>query len=116
MTTRVLEASGYSELNLRVYQDNGSLLAEIDLGADYKIVVFGLDPEGMGGNRLISSARSGPECVSADLFVGTCANAEPEPTWEEDLGEDPMASILEQPDAVERMEVELFTCLGGQIA
>ncbi|KXG48708.1 uncharacterized protein PGRI_025780 [Penicillium griseofulvum] len=97
----------------------------VDPDADYKIIVFAPDPEGMGGNRLRSSARCGTECVSADLlrwhlrmclYKALKANAELEPIWEEDLGEDPVASILEQPDAAERMEVELFTRLGGQIA
>jgi hypothetical protein len=37
------------------------------------------------------------------------ANTEHQPLWEEDLGEDNMGRILEQPDAAERMEVELFT-------
>lgn len=44
------------------------------------------------------------------------ANAEPLPVWEEDLGGDDIGQILEQPDAAERMEVELFTRLGGLVA
>ncbi|KAJ5960549.1 uncharacterized protein N7479_007699 [Penicillium vulpinum] len=39
-----------------------------------------------------------------------------EPIWEEDLGEDPMGSILRELDAAERMEVEVFMRLGGLIA
>lgn len=50
------------------------------------------------------------------LYNNLKANAEPMPMWEEDLEEDPMGSILMQPDAAERMEVELFTRLGGLIA
>lgn len=38
------------------------------------------------------------------------------PLWEHDLDEDDMGEILEQPDAPERMEVELFTRLGGLVA
>lgn len=41
------------------------------------------------------------------------ANAEPQEDWEADLGEDDMGGILRQPDAAERMEVELFNRLGG---
>jgi hypothetical protein len=44
------------------------------------------------------------------------ANAEPQPLWEEDLGEDNMGQILEQQDAAERMEVEMFTRLRGFVA
>jgi hypothetical protein len=44
------------------------------------------------------------------------ANAEPPPLWEDDLGSDDMGQILEQPDAADRMEVELFTRLGGLVA
>lgn len=50
------------------------------------------------------------------LYDNLKANAEPRPMWEEDLEEDPIGSILMQPDAAERMEVELFTRLGGLIA
>lgn len=51
-------------------------------------------------------------CVYANMK----ANAEPDVDWEEDLGSDNMGQILEQPDAAERMEVELFTRLGGLVA
>lgn len=44
------------------------------------------------------------------------ANAEPRPLWEEDLGSDDIGQFLEQPDAAERMEVELFTRLGELVA
>lgn len=44
------------------------------------------------------------------------ANAEPQNYWEDDLGDDPMGQILEQPDASERMETELFTRLGAYVA
>ncbi|KAJ5384397.1 hypothetical protein N7517_002308 [Penicillium concentricum] len=97
----------------------------VDPDSDYKIIVFGSDPARMGGTRLKDSARSGTNRVSDDLLrwhLRMCvyrnmkANAEPETIWDEDLGEDPMASILKQPDAAERMEIELFTRLGGLIA
>ncbi|KAJ6187864.1 hypothetical protein N7519_002772 [Penicillium mononematosum] len=89
-----------------------------DPDSDYKIIVFGLDPGRMGGTRLKESARNGPGRVSADLlrwhlrmclYSNLKANTEPETIWKEDLGEDPMSEILSQPDAAERMEVELFT-------
>lgn len=79
----------------------------------------------MGGTRLRDSARSGTQRVSPDLLrwhLRMClynrfkANAEPRPMWEEDLEEDPIGSILMQPDAAGRMEVELFTRLGGLVA
>lgn len=35
--------------------------------------------------------------------------------WEDDLVEDDIGEILEQPDAAERMEVELYTRLGELI-
>jgi len=44
------------------------------------------------------------------------ANADPGPVWEEDLGSDDMGQTLEQPDAGERMEGELFTRLGELVA
>ncbi|KAL2705877.1 hypothetical protein AAEP93_001127 [Penicillium crustosum] len=97
----------------------------IDPDADYKIIVFGKDTAGMGGTRLQNSARSGNQRVSPDLLrwhLRMClynnlkANTEPRTMWEEDLEEDPMGSILLQPDAAERMEVELFTRLGGLVA
>ncbi|CAG8016219.1 hypothetical protein PENNAL_c0002G04312 [Penicillium nalgiovense] len=97
----------------------------IDPDAEYKIIVFGLDLGRIGGTRLRNTAISGADRVSPDLFrwhLRMClysnlkANAEPETLWEEDLGEDPMGSILRQPDAAERMEVELFTRLGGLVA
>ncbi|KAJ9485108.1 hypothetical protein VN97_g8249 [Penicillium thymicola] len=97
----------------------------IDPDANYKIIVFGSDPTGMGGTHLRDSARSGTQRVSPDLLrwhLRMClynrfkANAEPRPMWEEDLEEDPIGSILMQPDAAERMEVELFTRLGGLVA
>lgn len=50
------------------------------------------------------------------LYKNMKANAEPHNVWEEDLGSDDMETILSQPDAVERMEVELFTRLGAQVA
>ena len=50
------------------------------------------------------------------LYKSLKVNAEPQTVWEEDLGEDPMGEILSQPDAAERMEVELFTRLGELIA
>lgn len=88
---------------------------------------------GMGGTRLKESARNGtavpasasPNNVSPDLLrwhLKMCvyrnmkANTEPQEEWEEDLGEDNMGAILDQPDAAERMEVELFTRLGALIA
>ncbi|CAI7615232.1 unnamed protein product [Penicillium viridicatum] len=97
----------------------------IDPDADYKIIVFGSDTTGLGGTRLRDSARSGTQRVSPDLlrwhlrmclYYNLNANAERRPIWEEDLEEDPMGSILMQPDAAERMEVELFTRLGGLVA
>ncbi|KAJ5487017.1 hypothetical protein N7530_001317 [Penicillium desertorum] len=97
----------------------------IDPDSDYKIIVFGLDPGRMGGARLKESARNGPGRVSADLlrwhlrmclYENLKANTERQALWEEDLGEDPMSAILRQPDAAKRMEVELFTRLGGIIA
>lgn len=44
------------------------------------------------------------------------ASAEPQVPWEDDLGYDDISQILEQPDAAERMEVELYTRLGELIA
>lgn len=44
------------------------------------------------------------------------ANADIRPVWHGDLGGDDMGEILEQPDAGHRMEVELFTRLGEQVA
>ncbi|KGO70434.1 hypothetical protein PITC_015400 [Penicillium italicum] len=97
----------------------------VDPDSGYKIIVFATDNVRMGGTCLKDSARSGPQHVSADLLrwhLRMClyrnmkANAEPWTQWEEDLGEDPMGEITRQPDAAERMEVELFTRLGGLIA
>ncbi|OQE24757.1 hypothetical protein PENFLA_c009G09101 [Penicillium flavigenum] len=97
----------------------------IDPDSDYEIIVFGLDPGRIGGTRLKESARNGPGRVSADLlrwhlhmclYSNLKANTEPKTIWEEDLGEDPMSEILSQSDAAQRMEVELFTRLGGLIA
>lgn len=50
------------------------------------------------------------------VFKNMKANAEPDEIWENDLGSDDMGEILEQPDAGERMEVELFTRLAGLVA
>ena len=44
------------------------------------------------------------------------ANAEFQPQWEHDLDEDEVGDILSRPDGPERMEVELFTRLGGMVA
>lgn len=44
------------------------------------------------------------------------ANADIQAVWEDDLGSDDIGQILEQPDAGHRMEVELFTRLGEQVA
>jgi hypothetical protein len=38
------------------------------------------------------------------------------PEWEHDLGSDDIGEILTQPDAAERMDVELFTRLGSLVA
>ncbi|CAI7602030.1 unnamed protein product [Penicillium palitans] len=46
---------------------------------------------------------------SGSLLAGTTQQ-------EEDLKQDPMGSILMQPDAAERIEVELFTRLEGLVA
>lgn len=53
-------------------------------------------------------------CVLANMR----ASAEPLELWENDLGEDDIGQILEQPesDAGERMESELFTRLGEYVA
>lgn len=97
--------------------------------AGYQIVLFEGDTGfRLGGGRLADSARLGTRpfnqvsvhalrwhlrmCVYGNLK----ANAEVRTVWEEDLGSDDMGEILEQPDAAERMEVELFTRLGGQMA
>lgn len=50
------------------------------------------------------------------VYENMKANAEPQEYWEEDLGDDNMGQILKQPDAAERMEVELFTRLGELIS
>lgn len=50
------------------------------------------------------------------VYANRKANPEPDVYWENDLGSDNMGQILEQPDAAERMEVELFTRLGGLVA
>lgn len=47
------------------------------------------------------------------MYRNMKANAEPQEYWEADLGQDDMGDILHQPDAAERMEVELFNRLGG---
>ncbi|KAJ6019300.1 hypothetical protein N7522_001367 [Penicillium canescens] len=100
----------------------------VDPDAGYKIIIFGKDSKGLGGTRLRDSARDGTDQkngVSANLLrwhLRMCvyrnmkANAEPQPLWDEDLGEDNMGQILEQHDAAERMEVELFTRLGSFVA
>ncbi|KAJ6083554.1 hypothetical protein N7467_007689 [Penicillium canescens] len=100
----------------------------VDPDAGYKIIVFGEDANGLGGRHLRGSARDGTDQnnrVSAHLLrwhLRMCVyrnmkgNAEPQPLWEEDLGEDNMGQILEQHDAAERMEVELFTRLGSFVA
>ncbi|KAJ6087570.1 hypothetical protein N7467_006484 [Penicillium canescens] len=112
--TRLLDCTGY-----RIHCSNH---------AGYKIIVFAEDSNGLGGTRLRGSARDGTHQsnrVSANLLrwhLRICiyhnmkANAEPQSLWEEDLGEDNMGQILEQQDAAERMEVELFTRLGGFVA
>jgi hypothetical protein len=43
-------------------------------------------------------------------------NAGGTPPWEYDLGPDNMGEILDQPDAGERMEAELFARLGSLVA
>jgi len=82
----------------------------------------------LGGTRLRNTARHDTTAnnrVSADLlrwhlrmcvYSNMKANADPGPVWEEDLGSDDMGQTLEQPDAGERMEGELFTRLGELVA
>ncbi|KAJ5179209.1 hypothetical protein N7492_002419 [Penicillium capsulatum] len=130
----------------RIYSSQNGLLLTKDMhsafddfiigvnpDAGYKIVPFETDTVGIGGTRLRDSARYGTAVpagdsannVSPDLLrwhLRMCvlsniiANAEPQEYWEEDLGEDNMGQILEQPDAAEIMELELFTRLGELIA
>ncbi|KAJ5174884.1 uncharacterized protein N7482_000761 [Penicillium canariense] len=115
-------------LSTTVHEDFDAFLVGVDPDADYKIIIFGGDPTGLGGARLKDSARNGTNPnnrVSAELlrwhlrmcvYSNMKANADPGPEWEEDLGSDDMGQILEQPDAGERMEVELFTRLGPRVA
>ncbi|KAJ5594222.1 uncharacterized protein N7459_000430 [Penicillium hispanicum] len=100
----------------------------VDPDADYKIIIFEGDNAGLGGTRLKDSARYGTSPdnrVSAQALrwhLKMCvynvfrANSESGTVWEEDLGSDDMGEILEQPDAADRMEVELSTRLGAQMA
>ncbi|KAI3290503.1 hypothetical protein DTO002I6_6426 [Penicillium roqueforti] len=115
--TEIGKSRIYSARNgLLLSADIHSLFDSIELGIDpdanYKIIVFGPVPTGIGANRLRDSARSGTWRMSADLLrwhLRMClynnlkANSEPQTVWEEDLGEDPRGEILSQPDAAERM-------------
>ncbi|KAI2678613.1 hypothetical protein CBS147355_4498 [Penicillium roqueforti] len=115
--TEIGKSRIYSAQNgLLLSADIHSLFDSIELGIDpdanYKIIVFGPVPTGIGGTRLRDSARSGTWRMSADLLrwhLRMClynnlkANSEPQTVWEEDLGEDPRGEILSQPDAAERM-------------
>jgi hypothetical protein len=97
------------------------------LKADYKLIFFGDDKEGWGGKRLKDSAIYGANNVSGVhprflqwhlrmcVLANMKANAEPRVPWEDDLGEDDIGQILEQQDASERMETELFTRLGEYV-
>ncbi|CAI7570189.1 unnamed protein product [Penicillium bialowiezense] len=105
---------------------------EFDIGIDpdagYKIIIFQEGTTKLGGKCLKDSARNGTNPrnrVSAHLLrwhLRMCvyrnmkANADIRPVWHGDLGGDDMGEILEQPDAGHRMEVELFTRLGEQVA
>ncbi|KAJ5212752.1 uncharacterized protein N7498_004398 [Penicillium cinerascens] len=115
-------------LDAAVHQMFDEFLLGVDPDAGYQIICFSADPRELGGERLRSSARNGTNPnnrVSADLLrwhLRMCVyrsmkgNAEPRSSWEEDLGSDDVGQILEQPDAGERMEVELFTRLGELVA
>lgn len=50
------------------------------------------------------------------VYQNLKANGDIQAVWEDDLGSDDLGQILEQPDAGHRMEVELFTRLGEQVA
>lgn len=90
--------------------------------------MFRDDERGLARGYLRNSAIVGTNPnnrVSPDLlrwhlrmcvYKNMKANASPASWWEEDLGADDIGQILEQPDAAERMETELFTRLGGMVA
>ncbi|KAL1849198.1 hypothetical protein Plec18167_009592 [Paecilomyces lecythidis] len=99
----------------------------VDPDEGYKVIDFSDDELRVGGRSLSSSAFNSPnpnDRVSPDLLrwhLRMCllrnmkGNAGT-PAWESDLGPDNMGAILNEPDAGERMEVELFTRLGPLIA
>ncbi|CDM37708.1 hypothetical protein PROQFM164_S07g000056 [Penicillium roqueforti FM164] len=125
-SSEIGESGLYSPQNgLLLRSDIHTHFDAFEIGIDPDIIVFVTDTTGIGGTRLRNSALSGTLRVSANLlrwhlrmclYKSLKVNAEPQTVWEEDLGEDPMGEILSQPDAAERMEVELFTRLGELIA
>lgn len=97
------------------------------LKADYKVIFFGNDSNGWGGRRLKDSAIHGANNIPGVhpsflqwhlrmcLLANMKADSGPRSPWELDLGKDDMGQILEQHDANERMETELFTRLGEYV-
>ncbi|GAD99774.1 hypothetical protein PVAR5_8501 [Paecilomyces variotii No. 5] len=99
----------------------------VDPDEGYKVVDFSDDQLRVGGRSLASSAfnspnpndRVSPELLRWHLRMCLLRNMKGNagtPAWESDLGPDIMGAIMDEPDAGERMEVELFTRLGPLIA
>ncbi|OQE47450.1 hypothetical protein PENCOP_c001G05036 [Penicillium coprophilum] len=123
--SRLYSAQNELLLSADIHAQYDEFQLGIDPDSGYKIIVFGADPAKMGRTRLRSSAQNGTDGVCPELlrwhlrmclYKSLKANVEPQKIWEEDLGENPMGSTLEQSDAAERMEVELFTRLGSFVA
>lgn len=90
------------------------------------IIDFSNDELQLGGRYLSSSAINSPNTndrVSPDLLrwhLRMCLLQQMKgnagiPAWESDIAPD-MEAILDEPDAGERMEAELYTRLGPYIA
>ncbi|RFU30570.1 hypothetical protein B7463_g5781, partial [Scytalidium lignicola] len=107
------------------------LLDSFDVGVDpdegYKVIYFSKNPNRIGGRRLLSTAinasnpnwRVSPDILRWHLRMCLLMNMKGNASiaqWEHDLGQDDMGEILDQPDAAEIMEAELFTRLGPIIA
>ncbi|KAJ5371387.1 uncharacterized protein N7496_007479 [Penicillium cataractarum] len=115
-------------LRTDIHEEFDDFSIGVDPDDDYRIICFQVDDLGLGGQRLAISGRcstnearhASPDLLKWHLmqcvYKNMKANAEPEEVWEEDLGSNDMGQILEQPDAGERMEVELLTRLGGLVA
>ncbi|OBT77314.1 hypothetical protein VF21_03466 [Pseudogymnoascus sp. 05NY08] len=88
----------------------------------YKIICLSQDVLNLDGRTLDLSCRDpqNPDRVPDELFywhfrqaVLAMVKGNGQRMWDMQLEDDPMGDIMEGPDAVERMEAELFTRLGA---